>query len=110
DFRNTNKYLTQFAKLIRTVLNLSEKNVISIREEVEMLELYMNLERMRFDNEFDYEINVSEEIDADYDEIPSMLIQPYVENAIWHGLMNKEGKGKIIIEMKLEGDYMCFTV
>ncbi|MCO6499803.1 MAG: histidine kinase [Vicingus serpentipes] len=110
DFRSTNKYLSKFAKLIRTVLNLSEKNRITIQEEVDMLILYMDLERMRFEDGFDYEIIVDEEIDPDYDEIPSMLIQPYVENAIWHGLMNKTEKGIIKVGIILRDNYLCCTI
>ena len=110
DFRSTNKYLAKFAKLIRTVLNLSEKNRITIQEEVDMLALYMDLERMRFEKAFDYEINIDEDIDFDYDEIPSMLIQPYVENAIWHGLMNKKEKGVIKIDIMVEENYLCCSI
>jgi len=110
DFRSTNKYLTKFAKLIRTVLNLSEKNVITIQEEVDMLKLYMDLERMRFEKAFDYELEIGEEVDLDYDEIPSMLIQPYIENAIWHGLMNKKEKGLIKIGINLKENYLCCRV
>ena len=106
NFKETNKYLTQFAKLIRIVLNLSEKNIITIGEELEMLKLYMNLEKMRFENGFDYEVVLGKDIDEDYDEIPSMLIQPYVENAIWHGLMNKTSKGKIFISIEIKAGYL----
>ena len=110
NFKETNHYLTQFAKLIRTVLNLSEKNIITIGEEVEMLKLYMNLEKMRFENGFDYEIILGEDVDEDYDEIPSMLIQPYIENAIWHGLMNKNSKGKIVIKIDIIDGYLFCAV
>jgi hypothetical protein len=110
DFRSTNKYIVQFANLIRTILNLSEKSVITIQEEIDILTMYMDLEKMRFEEQFDYKIEVSNEIDKDYDEIPSMLLQPYVENAIWHGLMSKKGKGLIKIEIRGEGEYICCSV
>lgn len=110
NFKETNRYLTQFARLIRSVLNVSEKKYISIGEELDMLRLYMNLEKMRFENGFDYEIIIDEEIDEDYDEIPSMLIQPYVENAIWHGLMNKKTKGKIIVKVYLKNNSFFCTI
>ncbi|MCT4580043.1 MAG: sensor histidine kinase, partial [Flavobacteriales bacterium] len=87
-----------------------EKQYISIGEELEMLRLYMNLEKMRFEDGFDYEIIVDEAIDEDYDEIPSMLIQPYVENAIWHGLMNKGTKGKIRIGIALREKTLYCTI
>jgi ligand-binding sensor domain-containing protein len=110
NFKETNHYLTQFAKLIRKVLSVSEKKYITIGEELEMLKLYMNLEQMRFENGFDYEIFVGNEVDEDYDEIPSMLIQPYVENAIWHGLMNKKERGKIKIEIELKEDVLFCVI
>jgi len=110
DFRSTNKYITSFAKLIRTVLHLSEKSKITIQEEIDMLNLYMNLETMRFDEQFSFEIDVSKSIDVNYDEIPSMLIQPYVENSIWHGLMNRKKKGEIHISLYLSENYLCCSI
>jgi len=110
DFRNTNKYIAQFAKLIRTVLNLSEKNTIIIQEEIDMLTLYMELEKMRFEEQFNYQIIIDPQVDPDYDTIPSMLIQPYVENAIWHGLMNKNKKGNIIIKISIEDNYLYCSI
>jgi sensor histidine kinase YesM len=70
----------------------------------------MNLEKMRFENGFDYNIVLGEEIDEDYDEIPSMLIQPYVENAIWHGLMNKKEKGFIQISINIIDGNLCCVI
>ena len=110
DFRSTNKYIVQFATLIRTILHLSEKSLITIQEEIDILTMYMDLEKMRFEEQFDYKIEVSKEIDKDYDEIPSMLLQPYVENAIWHGLMSKKGKGLIKIGIREEGEYIYCSV
>jgi len=110
DFKSSNEYIVQFATLIRTILHVSEKNVISIQEELDILTMYMDLEKMRFEEQFDYQIEVSDGIDLDYDEIPSMLLQPYVENAIWHGLMNKKGKGQIKIRIIEDGEYLCCTI
>ena len=110
DFKSTNKYIVQFATLIRTILNLSEKSVITLQEEIDILTMYMDLEKMRFEEQFDYKIEYSDEVDVDYDEIPSMLLQPYVENAIWHGLMNKKGKGLIKIGIREEGEYLCCSI
>ncbi len=110
DFKNSNKYIVQFATLIRKILHVSEKNVITIQEEVEILSMYMDLEKMRFEEQFDYNIEVANSLDKDYDEIPSMLLQPYVENAIWHGLMNKKGKGRIKIKITEEGEYICCSL
>ena len=110
DFKSTNKYIVQFATLIRTILHLSERSVITLQEEIDILTMYMDLEKMRFEEQFDYKIEYSDEVDVDYDEIPSMLLQPYVENAIWHGLMNKKGKGVIKIGISVDGEYLCCAI
>ncbi|MBK7181486.1 MAG: histidine kinase [Bacteroidetes bacterium] len=88
------RYLSKFSKLIRAILNNSEKNTITVSEELNVLELYMELEAMRFEQRFEYEIYVEETIDREAVEIPSMLIQPYVENAVKHGILPSAQKGK----------------
>ncbi len=93
------RYLSKFSKLIRAILNNSEKNTITISEELKVLELYLELEAMRFEQRFDYEILVDKKIDKDVVEIPSMLIQPYVENAVKHGILPLSKRGKIKIEL-----------
>jgi tetratricopeptide (TPR) repeat protein len=94
-------HLTKFAKLIRIVLEQSGKSFISLEDELYCLQLYMDLEKLRFEIPFQYEIN-TDEIDTSSVMIPSLLIQPFVENAIWHGLQGiKNGKGKISITMNL---------
>jgi LytS/YehU family sensor histidine kinase len=82
-------YLNKFSKLFRLVLNNSSKIMISLTEEIEVLELYLTLEHMRFEKSFQYNIHVSEDLETDEILIPSMLLQPFVENALWHGLMHK---------------------
>ncbi len=85
------KYLTKFARLIRMILDNSESATITINEEVEALKIYVELEMMRFENKFSFQLEIDPVIDIDLEEIPSMLIQPYIENAILHGLTVKEG-------------------
>jgi PAS domain S-box-containing protein len=97
DQRNAVSYLSTFSKLIRSILNNSVKNRVRLSDEMDMLKLYIQLEALRFENKFDTFIHVDPEMDVDDVEIPSMLIQPYVENAILHGLYNKQGKGKLSI-------------
>jgi len=104
------KYLNKFAKLIRIILNNSEKATVTINEDIEALRLYLELERMRFENKFEYEIKIDETIDGDYDEIPPMLIQPYLENAILHGINPKEGNGKISILIKVVNQFIKISV
>lgn len=96
-------YLSRFAKLIRNVLDHSQLNNISIRRETEMLENYLELERLRLDGRFDYRITIDPLLDQDYAEIPAMVLQPFVENAIWHGLQHKNGQGRLHIGFRQEG-------
>ncbi|MFC2119258.1 sensor histidine kinase, partial [Bacteroidota bacterium] len=107
-FRNdkiaTNNYLTKFSSLMRKTLENSEHTSITIKEEIEALELYLQLESIRFKDKFDYKISVDENIDSLVHKVPTMLIQPFVENSICHGINHMEGKGHIIVELKLEGD------
>ncbi len=98
------KYLSKFAKLMRKIMDNSKQQMISVAEELNALELYLELETMRFDKKFVYTITIDKEIDQTYDRIPSMLIQPYVENAIIHGLLPLEANGKISITMDKQND------
>lgn len=93
------KYLSKFAKLMRSIMENSKKSRVNLKEELEALELYMQLEQLRLEYKFDYEIIIDKNVDPTHDEIPPLLIQPYVENAIWHGITHKEGKGKITIHI-----------
>ncbi len=90
DEKTASSYLTKFSKLIRLILDNSASETISIEKEMETLKLYIDMEALRFDHVFDYTIDAAAEIQYTQTEIPSMLIQPYVENAIWHGLLHKE--------------------
>lgn len=95
-------YLTRFAKLMRLILdNSSSKNVL-LSNELEALKLYIEMEALRFDKKFSYEINIDKSVSVDSIELPSLIIQPYVENAIWHGLLHKDGAGHLRITVKLQ--------
>jgi LytS/YehU family sensor histidine kinase len=83
-------YLNQFSNLIRRILDNSRKEWVTLAEELSTLKLYIEIEQLRFSDTFAFEICVEEGMETDFIEIPSMLIQPYVENAIWHGLMQKK--------------------
>ncbi len=100
DQESAHKYLSKFAKLMRMILESSKKFTTSIEDETKALEFYLELEALRFENRFDYKINIDKSIDISNTEIPTMIIQPYIENAIWHGLMNKESKGTISLTIK----------
>lgn len=95
--REAHLYLSDFAGLIRKVLQNSVKEEVSLAEELEMTKQYLNLEKLRFD--FDYSFSVAEEIDANNTMVPSMLLQPFAENAVVHGLQNKPRDRKLKIEV-----------
>ena len=96
-------YLTKLSRLVRSVLENSVKTFIPLNDVIDNLKLYLELESLRFDQKFNYDINV-ENIDVYSVEMPSMLIQPYVENAIWHGLIKKEGEKNIHIRFYRDGN------
>lgn len=110
DHERAVRYLTRFSKLMRNTLDNSREAAITIEEEIETVDLYLQLESMRFDHRFSYVIDVDEKLDVNHAKIPPMLIQPYVENAIWHGIMNKEEKekGHVAIQLtSLENGIEC---
>jgi tetratricopeptide (TPR) repeat protein len=95
----SNLFLTNFADLMRKVLDNSQFQFISLYEELEALKTYMELEKARFAKKFDYEILTTDNIPVNDYNIPTMILQPFVENAIWHGFSTLEGEGKIRIEI-----------
>jgi len=104
DERTANRYLTDFSKLMRSVLENSEEDFISLSKEIELLQLYTKLEHFRFQDKFEYSITIDDSISVDEFLIPPMLLQPYVENAVWHGLRYKEEKGVLQINLKAGTD------
>jgi len=107
---SAHRYLTMFSKLIRTILNNSESNTVPLSEEFKALELYLKLESMRFEEAFEYEIHIDPQIAPSKIEIPSMLIQPYVENAIKHGILQASRPGKIRIAVELQYQFLKCTI
>jgi tetratricopeptide (TPR) repeat protein len=106
----TNIYLTKFSSLMRKVLENSQHTSVPLRDELDALKLYLELEMIRFKDKFDYQINIDEEIDTIMYKVPTMLIQPYVENSICHGIMPAEGKGLVKIDLKLEKEYISCII
>lgn len=100
------KYLSRFSKLIRLVLQNAERNTNSIADELSMLSFYLELESLRFSGKFSYSFNVDETIDRETTQIPAMLLQPYIENAVNHGLLNKETNGHLQISLLKKGNYL----
>ena len=95
------EYLSKFSRLIRSILQNSQEVLIPLERELEALQLYLELESLRFENKFEYKILVEDELDKAL-KVPPLIIQPFVENAIWHGLMHKKEKGHLQIELYLE--------
>ena len=94
DERSANKYLSEFSRLMRMVLENSKHDFVSLTSELKTLELYLGLEHLRFEDKFDFQFDVKVE-SSDEVKVPPMLIQPYIENAVWHGLRYKEQKGML---------------
>lgn len=106
DSQTASEYLTKFAQLIRLVLENSRSEKIRLQKELETLQLYIELEAMRFKDKVQYAIHVQPNIDQQYIELPPLLLQPYVENAIWHGLMHKPEGGTITINIAQPTEYL----
>ncbi|MBN2746457.1 MAG: histidine kinase, partial [Bacteroidales bacterium] len=100
DERNANKFLGKFAKLMRDILQNSEADFIPVKQEIEMIRHYLELEYMRFPDKFKYEFLIQEELENSDFEIPPMILQPYIENAVWHGLRYLESDGKLSVKME----------
>ncbi|MBX2897578.1 MAG: histidine kinase [Cyclobacteriaceae bacterium] len=98
DERSANKYLSEFSKLMRLVLENSQEDFISLQKEEEIISLYVKLEHYRFRDKFDYTLSIDETLNKETIQLPPMLIQPYIENAVWHGLRYKDDKGTLKLE------------
>ena len=103
-------YLTRFSRLIRMGLINSQKPLITLEDELDMLRLYLDMERLRFNNVFDYNITFTNTIEPTAVFIPPLLLQPFCENAIWHGLMHKNGHGKLDIALTIKEDILYCSI
>ena len=104
DTEGADFYLTKFSKLMRQVLENSRSEKITLKNELETLTLYLDMEKLRAGDKLNYAFTIADDLETDFIEIPPMLIQPFVENAIWHGLMQKEEGGKIEIDCRQKND------
>ena len=110
DTGNAVQMLSSFSTLIRKIVNNSKQQYVSVLDEVECLKEYLDLEKMRLDNKFEYEINIDSSIDIEKKDILPMILQPLVENSIWHGIVPSEKTGKIKIDFKEhEGKTVCIV-
>lgn len=110
DRNSSATYLSKFARLIRNVLENSSQKQITLAKEIETLRLYLEIERMRFSEDFSFTITTDGNLDADRVTIIPLLLQPYVENAIWHGLLHKKGHGSLLVSVKDAGDMLLCII
>ncbi len=107
---NASKYLSKFSKLVRLMLENSENPRVALNDEIKMLESYVQLEALRFNNKIEYQIQVDKNIDQEAIYIPSMVLQPFVENAIWHGLLHNDKKGLLTIIIKEDEEKLYCSI
>jgi two-component system sensor histidine kinase YesM len=105
-----NKYLTSYSNLMRNTMENSNKDFVSLDNEISNIKKYLELEHLRFKDKFDYEITVDENLDPERVWLPNMVIQPHLENAIWHGLRYKEEKGLLKLDFRLAGKNIFITI
>jgi LytS/YehU family sensor histidine kinase len=110
DKRNASIYISKFSNLTRSILNMSNKESITLSEEIKSLELYLSLEKMRFEDTFEYVISVSETVEKERITLPSMLLQPYVENAVKHGLLHKKNNRILSISFSKEDAFLKIVI
>jgi len=105
-----NKYLSSYSKLMRNIMENSNKDFIPLSVEIDQLKEYLELEHMRFRDKFTYCIDIDSSLDADAISVPNMIIQPQLENAIWHGLRYKEGEGLLTLSFMRKDDIICIRI
>jgi LytS/YehU family sensor histidine kinase len=111
DKAQASEYLTKFSRLVRLILQNSQADLILLESELEALQLYLELEALRFNHHFDFIIKVDDDVDVSILKVPPLIIQPYAENAIWHGLMHKKEKGFLEIDLSQKEDVLyCRTI
>jgi len=104
------RYIAKFSRLIRLILDHSKNRQITLAQELEALHLYLEMEAMRFEQRFEYHIDVSPDLDPEEVMVPPLIFQPYIENAIWHGLMPKDGPGHLQLTLRQEDDGLVCTI
>jgi LytS/YehU family sensor histidine kinase len=103
-------YISSFAKLLRQVLENADMNVISLEKELAGLQLYIELEKLRMNMDVSYEVKTDADIITSELKIPPLILQPFVENALWHGLTKKAGEKKITLAVTVEADWIYCTI
>ncbi len=109
DSISANNYLSKFANLIRLFLDSSRSKYITLSDEIKLLSLYVEMEKLRFDNKFDFHLDIASEVNQFVD-IPTMILQPFIENAINHGLRYKETKGNLYVKFYNQGKFLVCRI
>jgi ligand-binding sensor domain-containing protein len=104
------RYLGSFSRLLRQVLDNSENNVISLDKELETISLYIQLESLRLDMQLKYKKSIPQNIVAEFEKVPPLILQPFVENSLWHGLSHKEGEKEIIITVSSSEEWLLCEI
>lgn len=110
DRQNANRYLSDFASLIRKNFEAAQLSFIPLEQEIENLKIYLRLEQMRFNERFSYQIKIEENLDTEDWMIPTMILQPLLENALLHGILPSDLEGKLLIELKLEDSNLVIII
>lgn len=110
DSEKASDYITAFSKLLRMILQHSREKTIKLEDELDALRLYIEFERTRFENKFDFSIDVAEDVDVADIPIQPLLIQPFVENSIWHGLLHKDGIGHLLVQVFMKDQFLMVIV
>ena len=110
DIRQADDYLVKFSKLTRAILENSEKKSITLSEDLELMELYMQIETIRLQNKLHHQITIDQDIEPNNTLVPPLILQPFIENSIWHGIAPKNGDGHIDIKIEKEGDMLKYVV
>jgi len=110
DVEKANTYLMKFAKLTRSILENSEKKWITLQEDLELTELYIEIEALRLKNKLFHKIEIDSVLDVENTLVPPLMLQPFIENSIWHGIAQKGGQGNIDIQIKKDNEMIVCTV
>lgn len=110
DIQQADDYLVKFSKLTRSILENSEKKWITLEEDLELMELYMQIEALRLDNKLNYRISVDDSVEPDNTLVPPLILQPFIENSIWHGIAPKQGDGQIDLLIKKDENMLEYVV
>jgi tetratricopeptide (TPR) repeat protein len=110
DEKSANKFLSDFSRLMRAVMDNSKHDFVPLSSEIQILDVYLKLEQSRFSDKFDYQFNIDPDLETEQYQVPPMLIQPFIENAIWHGLRYRSDKGMLTVNLSKEKSSVKVTI